>query len=545
MASISKDKNGTKRIVYYKADKKQASIRLGNVPMKMAETIRVHVRNLLSAQALGQSVCPETAKWLADIPDQLYQKFVDKKFIPPRRVVGTLGEMIPKIIKEKSIIAGAKPATVEIWGQSEVSLYRYFGEDRRVDTITDIEAKEFCVWLAKHGRLKDSGALKQSTVAKRMQHVLSFFLDMVKKGDIPHNPFAGLAKKAKVDERNNLHIPAETILHIMEYAPDAEWRLMIALWRFAGLRAASEVLMLKWEDILWDQKKIVVPSPKTEHHEGKGFRVIPFFPHIERCLTEAFEQAEEGAIYLVEKHAPLYLRGQKERTYISRQGNLGTVFKKIIRRAGIVPWAKLIHNLRASFETDLLCGKYGQFALTTIASWLGHSVKVMVEHYGRIQQSDFDQIEQACVQFNTKKDQTMRGEEAHFVPFLTQNEGHTVEHTVSTPPTKASLNASLYTAVQGELGRNREETPPCSDSTQPFEITALNGKKRQRKAHDANLPNCHSGWRGIRTHGTFPHAGFQDRSLRPLGHPSSRRHSNKPPESVKYPFVPYFRMGTP
>jgi integrase len=44
----------------------------------------------------------------------------------------------------------------------------------------------------------------------------------------------------------------------MEYAPDAEWRLMIALWRFAGLRAASEVLMLKWEDILWDQKLIIV-----------------------------------------------------------------------------------------------------------------------------------------------------------------------------------------------------------------------------------------------------------------------------------------------
>jgi len=99
-------------------------------------------------------------------------------------------------------------------------------------------------------------------------------------------------------------------------------------------------------------------------------------------------------------------------------------------------------------------------ALTTIASWLEHSVKVMLEHYGRIQRSDFEQIEQACVQFNTKKDQTMRGEEAHFVPFLTQNEGHTVEHTVSTPPTKASLNAALYTAVQGELGQNREETPP-------------------------------------------------------------------------------------
>ena len=162
----------------------------------------------------------------------------------------------------------------------------------------------------------------------------------------------------------------------------------------------------------------MIPSPKTERYQGKAFRKIPFFPHIEECLVEAFEQAEEGAIYVIEKHAPRYLHGQKERVYIGRQGNLGTVFAKIIRRAGIVPWGKLIHNLRASFETDLLDGKYGQFGLHTIAEWLGHSVKVMLEHYGRIKKSDFDQIEQACQQIKQNKDQPMRSEEAHFAPFF-------------------------------------------------------------------------------------------------------------------------------
>ena len=181
--------------------------------------------------------------------------------------------------------------------------------------------------------------------------------------------------------------------------------------------------MLKWEDILWNQKMIMVPAPKTERYQGKAVRKIPFFPHIEECLTNAFEQAEVGAVYVVEKHAPLYLRGKKERIYISRQGNLGTVFKKIIHRAGLVPWKKLIHNLRASFETDLLNGEYGRFGLQTIASWLGHSAKVMLEHYGRIQQSDYDQITEACVRTQQKKDQTMGHGEAHHAPFLMRNEG--------------------------------------------------------------------------------------------------------------------------
>ena len=179
---------------------------------------------------------------------------------------------------------------------------------------------------------------------------------------------------------------------------------------------------------------------------------------------DAFDQAEDGAVYVVEKHAPLYLRGQKERTYISRQGNLGTVFAKIIRRAGIVPWQKLIHNLRASFETDLLNGKFDipnrRIGIQTVAMWLGHSVKIMLEHYGRTQKSDYDQIEQVCSQVKQKKDQTMRNEEAHFVPFPTQNDEFTVKSatsiagsgiltTIAFGDTMAPLVEKRYSTVNG------------------------------------------------------------------------------------------------
>ena len=71
MAGISKDKNGTKRIVYYGENGKQVPIRLGKIPMKTAETIRIHVENLLTAQASKTSVVSETAQWLAKIDDQL------------------------------------------------------------------------------------------------------------------------------------------------------------------------------------------------------------------------------------------------------------------------------------------------------------------------------------------------------------------------------------------------------------------------------------------------------------------------------------------
>ena len=318
----------------------------------------------------------------------------------------------------------------------------------------------------------------------RLQYVISFFHMLTEKKDIPHNPFVKLARKPAVDGTRNTYIDADTIFKVMEYAPDAEWRLIIALWRFAGLRAVSEVLTLKWEDILWDQKKMIVTSPKTEHHPGKETRIIPFFPHIEKCLLDAAEQAEEGAVYVVEKHAPLSLRGQKVRKDVSGTGNLGTMFAKIIHRAGVVRWKKLLHNLRASFETDLLNGEYGQFGLHTIVGWLGHSVKVMLEHYGRIRKTDYDQIELACQQVNRKEHQAHV--EPHLVQYLAQNEGLGVEHTTLPTLHDSSLNTSVYTAAEGGIEQNREKTPLPTDSTQPFDIKGFRCNKRQEPAHSVN-----------------------------------------------------------
>ena len=513
MASISKDKNGTKRITYF-VDQKQVCIRLGNAPMKMAEVVKIHVENLLSAQAMGVSIGTETAKWLSTIPDELYHKFVQKGLAPARKIVGTLGEAIPDIIKKKS--SDAKPATIQIYEQSERSLYQYFGKDRKVNTITETEAKEFGTWLAKQGSLKKSSALKQSTVYKRVQHVVAFFHVLVNQGEINHNPFVGVACKVPVDETRNWYIDEEMILKVMEYAPDAEWRLMIALWRFAGLRAVSEVLTLKWEDVIWDQKVIMVHAPKTERY-GKGIRKIPFFPHIEECLRDAWEQTDEGAIYVVEKHAPLYLRGQKERTLTTRKGNIGTVFAKIILRAGIVPWPKLIHNLRASFETDLMSGKYGKFALPTIAKWLGHSVKVMLEHYGRFQKSDYDQIAEACLQVQQKKDQIMEKKETHLVPFV----GESVM-----VPDGASWKASRYTVVEGVKRENEEERPVSIDSKQVLEITAHKGKKKKKEAPNGNLLNYPNGGHGSRTRNPLRGTSFPMRPLA-IRLPSNQIHSNK------------------
>src|SRR5262249_49885331 len=57
--------------------------------------------------------------------------------------------------------------------------------------------------------------------------------------------------------------------------------------------------------------------------------------------------------------------------------NLRTQFGKIVRRAGVDPWPRLWHSLRASCESDLA----QSFPLATVTKWLGNTPSVALRHY--------------------------------------------------------------------------------------------------------------------------------------------------------------------
>ena len=74
--------------------------------------------------------------------------------------------------------------------------------------------------------------------------------------------------------------------------------------------------------------------------------MVPLFPELRPILEEAFDLAPEGAVYVVERYREASM-GPKG----WRNCNLRTQFERIINRAGVEPWPRLFHNLRASRET--------------------------------------------------------------------------------------------------------------------------------------------------------------------------------------------------
>ena len=65
--------------------------------------------------------------------------------------------------------------------------------------------------------------------------------------------------------------------------------------------------------------------------------------------------------------------------------NPRTRFEKIIKRAGVTPWPRLWHNLRASRQTELT----ETFPAHVVSAWLGNSERIAAEHYLQVLDSHF------------------------------------------------------------------------------------------------------------------------------------------------------------
>jgi integrase len=167
-------------------------------------------------------------------------------------------------------------------------------------------------------------------------------------------------------------VTAEAARSVLDACPDAEWRLIFALCRFGGLRCPSEVLALRCGDVDWERSRFIVRSCKTEHHDGKDRRVVPIFPELLPYLNEAYDLAEEGQEYIVSRCR-------------NNGVNLRTRLGKIIARAGLTPWPKLFHNLRASRQTELA----ERYPIHVVCAWLGNSTAIAAEHYLQVTEDHY------------------------------------------------------------------------------------------------------------------------------------------------------------
>ncbi len=385
MASLIRDKNregqfnGCRTIQFIDAEKHRKSIRLGKVTAKAGEAIKAKVEAILEASYSQLSWDRETADWVGKLDCKLYDKLAAVGLLPTRKRAdsASLEVFLDAYIASRIDVKGA---TRIVYDQTRKYLLGYFPAKTPLANITAADASGFRRWLS--APKPEGKGLAENTVRKRCSVARQFFREAVEARKLTENPFSKMKGIAVGDNRaRDYFLTREDASKVLAACPDNEWRLIFALSRYGGLRCPSEHFALTWSDIDWEQERITVRSPKTEHVAGHESRVIPLFGELRDYLERAFDAAPAGSVYVIAAHRKPGM-------------NLRTNLLRIIERAGLKPWPKLFANLRSSRATELAADFPGHVA----AEWLGHSTKVASKHYWRVTEADYERALHKCKQ---------------------------------------------------------------------------------------------------------------------------------------------------
>lgn len=362
MASVSTDKQGNRRIVFSNGNSERKTIYLGKMKMKATREIKARVEDLILSNATGTNHDPELAAWVAEIEDDLAEKLKAVGLIGERKKVvsATMCELIEHV---ERLRATAKPRTLTNLKQAGAKLNLFFGRDRQLKQITGGDADRFVA------SLKHSPAY----VSRLIKYAKQFFHAARRAGFVASNPFDGVKAGSMANPSRMYFLSEEDTQKIINACPNSEWRLIVALARYGGLRCPSELAPLTWADIDWERGRFLVKSPKTAHHADGGRRWVPIFPEIRTHLDEAFQLAEPGTVFVLKRTC-------------CHDTNLRTSFERIVYRAGLIPWAKPFQNMRASRETELA----RIHPLHVVTAWIGNSARVAAKHYLQVTDSDFE-----------------------------------------------------------------------------------------------------------------------------------------------------------
>lgn len=359
MASLQALSNGRRVIQFQGADLKRRSIRLGLMPAKQAEAVKVKIESLVIAAATNLPLDIDTAKWVAGLDDTLASKLSAVGLIEHRRRP-TLDEWLTLYIDERAADSNLKPSSLKKLKQAATKLREILPAlptpvplATRIDKLTALSGKAWQQTLA-----KGSSRAYMRTMTGNAKTI---FNEAVARKLIESNPFATLASGSTASGTKTV-ISREDFKRFIDALPNTQWKLYFALARYAALRVPSESQALTWGDVDFDGARLSVTSVKTQHHVGHERRQVPIDPDLMILLRDRFEEAAEGSQSVCTINGP---------------GNIRRVFRAACRRAGLSEWKRMMQTLRSSCEIEW-AAYLPQYA---VSKMVGHSIVVSGKHY--------------------------------------------------------------------------------------------------------------------------------------------------------------------
>ncbi len=405
--SLVHAESGRPQIQYKVGKGRRQTLRLGPCSHTIALAVKQHVREMLLAKLFNRSAQPETEAWLLGIDDGLYAKFAKHDLVAPRT---------PAAEQKTNTVVELADYCIALWfksreGSRSAGIYRNARENLRtyfrlachrchsltanddhcqhcgepapdgdcswpIDQITAGHADEFVDWLFTEGNPRQgTGGYAPQTANKRILHARRFFRQACRLQWIETNPFADIKAAPEAADDKKFHVSREIIDKLMEFEPNAQFRLVVALARFAGLRSPSEMGPLRRDWV--EGQELLVYTTKLAHLPSKRWRKVPIFPEIQPYLDAVLAEPAEP-------ESPLL------NALTCSESALTSRLKKLCHRAGIPLWKKPWVNMRSTRITELEDSK--AFSEAALDAWFGNTQAVRKKHYNQVTK---EQLERA------------------------------------------------------------------------------------------------------------------------------------------------------
>ena len=327
-------------------------IYLGRIPSSAAQSVRLRVEQLAQLARVGEPPTGQLAAWLCAC---------NPTFTAALESAGLL----------RAWQSTAAPKLTDWWGQyvarrTDFTASTLKGWQTALlhvsqrwphQTLTEINALDAKTFATDLGL-----AVSPSHAAKIVGRCSQVFRAAMDAKLITENPFAGIRLGRAIDKTRKCYVDDATARRVLDGFATLEGRALFALARWCGLRVVCETLPLTWAHVNLEENRLTIP-----HNTKTGLRVVPLF---EPARTEL------AALYDAAPETPWVFN----RSRASCRTQWRTWLLTACRTAGVEPWPKLWHNLRAACRTDL----EERFPAHVCDCWVGHSTRVAKDHYLRV-----------------------------------------------------------------------------------------------------------------------------------------------------------------
>ncbi|QDV67207.1 Phage integrase family protein [Rosistilla carotiformis] len=388
MAKPKKHPNGTWTLIasYQKA---RRNVTIGKVSTSEARKFAAQVDAVINHNRHGsKTLPPELLAWVQSLSEMHKTQLGELGLFDFRTndmTVGELGRAFEADYKQRSDVSAKSTRNVSVMLRNRISKIEDVQLKDIEPTMRSVHSTAAPVFSESAKRiLADFNSWQrnfyaQATWTRDNKMWRSIGLWAVKQGICQHSPFSILSLASMVNDERNVYIPAEWVLDAMESCLTPDIRITFAMGRFAGFRTCSEVRTLKWQDVDVESGTLTILDSKK-----KKPRVMPLFNHVRDELERQRKSTGDTRFVVSEQ-----MRSRSSSATYQRA-------REAVLRSGREPWGRLLQNLRASCENDLL----EIFPERQVTTWIGHTVKVSRDHYQKMRQRDCDNAIEAAKQLS-------------------------------------------------------------------------------------------------------------------------------------------------